>query len=150
MASNPSRATINELTRCNKIISKVKGIDLKLPYQKLQGNLKIVVYTDASFGNLTDGSSQGAYLIFLVGNNDWCNLLSWQSKRLKRIARSFLAAAEAIVMLDGLEATSYISEPLKETYKNYKIPIEVYTDNKFYYNLANMLQTNIHVSILVQ
>ena len=33
-------------------------------------------------------------------------------------------------MLDSLEATLYISELLKETYKNYKIPIEVYTDNK--------------------
>ena len=33
-------------------------------------------------------------------------------------------------MSDGLEATFYISELLKETYKNYKIPIEVYTDNK--------------------
>ena len=32
-------------------------------------------------------------------------------------------------MLDGLEVTLYISELLKETYKNYKIPIEVYTDN---------------------
>ena len=27
-------------------------------------------YTDASFGNLTEGSSQGAYLIFFVRNND--------------------------------------------------------------------------------
>ena len=32
-------------------------------------------------------------------------------------------------MLDGLEVTLYISKLLKETYKNYKIPIEVYTDN---------------------
>ena len=42
--------------------------------------------------------------MLLAGNNGWCNLLSWQSKRIKRIARSSLAA-EAIAMLDGLEAT---------------------------------------------
>ena len=61
-------------------------------------------------------------------NHDWRNLLSWQLKWLKRKLKNFLAA-EAIAMLDGLEVTLYISELLKETYKNYKIPIEVYTDN---------------------
>ena len=129
LASNLNRATINQLIHCNKIISKVKSNNLKLQYQKLQGDLKLVVYTDASFGNLNDGGSQGAYLIFFVASNGCCNLLSWQSKRLKRIARSSLAA-ETIAMLDGLDATLYISELLKETYKNDKILIEVYTDNK--------------------
>ena len=41
---------------------------------------------------------------FFVGNNGWCNLLSWQSKQLKRTARSSLAA-EAMAILDSLEAT---------------------------------------------
>ena len=49
-------------------------------------------------------------------------------KWLKRKSINFLAA-EAIAMLDGLEVTLYISKLLKETYENYKIPIEVYTDN---------------------
>ena len=69
LASNLKTAAIHELIQCNKTISKVKDIYLKLQYKKLQGNLKLVVYTNASFCNLTDGSSQGAYLIFLVGNN---------------------------------------------------------------------------------
>ena len=43
-----------------------------------------------------------------------CNPLVFQSKQLKRISRSSLAA-EAIAMLDGLEATLYISKLLKET-----------------------------------
>ena len=51
LASNLNRATINQLIHCNKIISKVKSNNLKLQYQKLQGDLKLVVYTDASFGN---------------------------------------------------------------------------------------------------
>lgn len=44
--------------------------------------------------------------MFLVGNKDCCTLLSWQSERLKTIARNSLAA-EAVVMLNGLEATLY-------------------------------------------
>ena len=48
--------------------------------------------------------------------------LGW--KGLNRTVGSSLAA-EAIAMLDGLEATLYIFELLKETYKNYKTPIEI-------------------------
>ena len=124
LASNLSRATINALIQRNKIISKVKDINLKLPYQMLQGDLKLVVYTDVSFGNLTDGSSQDVYLIFLVGNDGWCDLLSWQSKRLKRIARSSLAA-EAIAMLDGLE-------------------VQLKVHNELQIHLQNMVQTPYH------
>ena len=58
-----NRTTINELIECSKIISKVKDINSKLQYQKLQGNFKLIVYKEASFGELTDGS-QCAYLIF--------------------------------------------------------------------------------------
>ena len=58
-----NRTTINELIECSKIISKVKDINSKLQYQKLQGNFKLIVYKEASFGKLTDGS-QCAYLIF--------------------------------------------------------------------------------------
>ena len=31
--------------------------------------LQIIAYSDASFANLTDGGSQGDYIIFLVGSN---------------------------------------------------------------------------------
>ena len=36
----------------------------------------MVVYTDASCGNLKNGGSQEVYLIFLMGENNFCNLLS--------------------------------------------------------------------------
>ena len=67
------------------------------------------VYTDAQFRNLNDGGSQGSYLIFLVDNDYNCNLLSWQSKRLKRIPRSSLAA-EAIAILEGIDPAISIRE----------------------------------------
>lgn len=65
----------------------------------------------------------------MVGNNSCCNSLSWQWILLKRIAKSSLAA-ETITMLDGLEATLYILELLKETYKTHKITLAVFIDNK--------------------
>ena len=54
-----------------------------------------------------DGGNQGSYLIFLVDTDNHCNLLSWQSKRLKRIPRSSLAA-ETVAALDGIDAAIYI------------------------------------------
>ena len=87
-----------------------------IQYKQLQRPIKVVVYTDASFGNFTDGSSQGVYLIFLVRNNGCCNLLSWQSKRLKITPRSSLET-ETIAVLESFEATLYILELLKKHIK---------------------------------
>ncbi len=51
----------------------------------------MVVYSDASFGNISDGGTQGGHLIVLMGENGKFSPLPWQSKRVKRIVRSTLA-----------------------------------------------------------
>ena len=90
------------------------------------------VNTDASFGNLKDGESQGSYLIFLADTDYHCNLLSWQAKRLKRISRSSLAA-ETIAALEGIDAAIYIREIFYEL-TCYQMPINLFTDNKSLYD----------------
>ena len=47
------------------------------------------------------------------------NLISWQSKRIKRMVRSYLAA-EALAMLDGIDSVLYIATLLNELI-NYKL-----------------------------
>lgn len=91
LASSLNNATVSEIKLCNKLISKIKN-KITLKYKKLVNNLELFLYTDACFGNLKDGGSQGAYLVFLLEESDNCNLITWQSKRLKRIQRSSLAA----------------------------------------------------------
>lgn len=57
-------------------------------FKNLNLNLKCkfkFLYTDASFGNLKSGDSQGSCIIFLVQENSPSNSLSWQSKKLKRV-----------------------------------------------------------------
>ena len=51
-----------------------------------------------------------------MGENNFCNLLSWESKLLKRVARSSLTA-ETIALLDRVEAAFYMKEHFKELYK---------------------------------
>ena len=90
-------ATLNDILHINKIIRKLKSNESILQFKNLGSKVKIVAYTDAAFANLPDGGSQGSYLIFLVGDDGFCSLVSWQSKRIRRIVRSALAA-ESLAM----------------------------------------------------
>ena len=87
------------------------------------------MYADASHGNLPDGGSQLGYLIFLVGENKKCSILNWQSKRIKHVSRSSLAA-ETLPLSDAIEDGIYIFELISELVFNgiKHIPIEIYTD----------------------
>ena len=116
LASSLNNATVSEIKLCNKIISKIKNNKITLKYKKLANNLKLFVYTDASFGNLKDGGSEGGYLVFLLDESNNCNFITWQSKRLKRIPRSSLAA-ETIALLDGIDAVVYIAQLFFEILK---------------------------------
>ena len=49
---------------------KKEKSQIDIPDLRNLEQLKIVAYSDASFGNLIDGGSQGGYIVFLVGNND--------------------------------------------------------------------------------
>ena len=66
-----------------------------------------------------------------MGENGLCNLVSWQSKRIRRVVRSTLAG-EAKGMLYCIDAAVFISSLYSDIlYGNfYMIPIEVITDNR--------------------
>ena len=106
--------------------------------------MKLVVYVDAAFGNLHDGGSQTAYLIFFVNPNEKFNLISWQSKGIKRVVCSSLAA-EALAMSDGIDSALYIAALLNKLIydkSEQQIPIHYVTDNK---SLCDALALNKYV-----
>ena len=113
-----------------KLINKIKDNQYTLRYQPLDLPSKIVLFTDAAFGNLSDGGSQDGHVMFLVDKHNKSNLISWQSKRIKCIVCSILTA-KTIAMMDGVESVIYISVLLKELHLQLNnIPIETYTDNQ--------------------
>ena len=77
IAINLKNATVKDVIAVNKTIKKLKNDTYDISFQPLKDPVRIIVYTDASFGNHTDGGSQGAYLIFLVDDDNKCNLVSW-------------------------------------------------------------------------
>ena len=102
--------------------------------------MKLFVHTEASFGNLKDGGSQGTYLVFLLDENDNCYLINWQVKWLKSIPRNSVAA-ETIAMLDGIDADVYIAQLFFEILK-VRFPITILTGNN---SLHDAIQSNKYV-----
>ena len=69
--------------------------------------------SDASYGNLQGGGSQGGYVVSLVDSSDRKCLLSWQSRKVKRVVTSTLAA-ETLALLDSAEREIYLANLVTE------------------------------------
>ena len=94
--------------------------------------LKIVVFTDASLGNINEGTgSTGAYIVWLMDNTGQCCPIAWNAHKIKRVVRSTLAA-ETLGLEEGLEASYYYREMLASMLgvKPRTVMIEAYVDNK--------------------
>ena len=106
------------------------------------GSLKearIVGYNDAAFANLKDSGSQGGFIIFLAGSNGNYAPIHWQSKKIKCVVKSTIAA-ETIELLEAAEHCFFIRTVLCEIYKlNAKedvLPVHLFTDNHSLYEAA--------------
>lgn len=135
LASAINGASAQNLLEANRIVTKVKSTDLTLNFFRLKEPLSIVMYSDASFGNLPDGGSQGGQIILLVGVDGRCIPLIWQSKKLRRIARSTFAA-ELMSLAEGIDMAIYVSQLFSNiefgnTDRTY--PIKCIIDNKDLY-----------------
>ena len=75
--------------------------------------LTVECYSDASFGNLAGGGSQGGYIIFLSDPDGSRCPLSWQSRKVCRVVKSTLAA-ETLALLDAAEAGVYLANLITE------------------------------------
>ena len=111
LSSTLKRENVECLKQANKVVKKAKKEKSHIDIPDL-GNLKhlkIVAYSNASFGTLTDGGSHGGYTIFLVGSNDKYMPIAWQSKHVRRVVKSTLAA-ETLAMVDMAEACIFFIE----------------------------------------
>ena len=74
--------------------------------------LKTVVFTDASLGNIKNWTgSTGTYIVWLMDNTGQCCPIAWNAHKIKCVVRSSLAA-ETLSLEEGLEASFYYREML--------------------------------------
>ena len=107
-------AKVADLQRAAKVVRKAQSARVSLKYPRLDlSQSSVVVYSDASYGNLPDGSSQGGYIVFLRDNKGRCAPLAWSSSKIKRIVRSTLAA-ECMALQDGADAAVLLAALISE------------------------------------
>lgn len=109
------KARVDDLMRANKVVKKIKSRTLTMKYPKLDDREQFTIecYSDASYGNLEGGGSQGGYFIFIVDSDGRRCPVSWQSRRVRRVVKSTLAA-ETLALLEAAEAGVFIATLLAE------------------------------------
>ena len=147
LQSNP---TVADLAKANKALKEIKGEHVSIEFRPLKlEKLKLVVFCDASYGNLRDGGSQAGSLIFLF-DGETAVPVSWSSHRLKRVARSTLCA-ETLAAVEALDSAYLISAVGAEVFGKQKLEVDLYTDNKSLYDAINtinvMLDKRLRVDI---
>ncbi len=122
--------TVADLKVVNKTMKYLKKNPLQLRYWKLDlSQIVLVICCDASFANLPDGSSQGGHIIFLVSATGKCCPMTWQSKKLRRVCKSTLAA-ESWAMVEAVESAEFIMAQLSEVLKVRSLKMVCLTDCK--------------------
>ena len=131
-------------TKINKVVRKALCNQYKIVFPCLGSieDIELLLYTDASYANLSDRfSSAGGYLIFMKGKNGKVCPIAWSAKKIKRVVKSTLAA-EALSLVEGLDACYFVRSMLQEMFRVKDIPIKCFTDNK-------SLCQNIHSTKLI-
>ena len=90
----------------------------------------MVSFCDASFANLSNSGSQGAFIILLVDKNGRYIPLAWQSRKVRRVVKSTLAA-ECLAAVEAAEMSVYLATLLKDIFQlPHIMDTIVFCDNK--------------------
>ena len=131
LSSSLSNPVYEDLAQMNKVIRDIKaGFGLNLKFNDLGEpcNWNLFAFSDASLNNIEGGYTQAGYLIFLVNKTDGrCTLLQWRSYRLRRVARSTLAA-ELLAASECADVSLMLRSLLREITKE-GIKTFIFTDN---------------------
>lgn len=112
--SNAVNPTVHDLISANKATRQLKSFPLTIAFSPLDcRKLTLCMFSDASFGNLPSGGSQGAYVIFIVDQSGKANVLSWQSRKVRRVCNSTLSA-ECLAAVDCLKAGILLKHLINE------------------------------------
>lgn len=110
-------------------------------------SLRLVVFTDASFANNKDLSSQIGYVIALADGTNMANIVHWSSTKCKRVTRSVLAS-ELYAMAHGFDIGAAIKATI-EAIMRIKLPLVLCTDSKSLYDCLVKLGTTQEKRLMV-
>ena len=142
----------NDIKKLNKILTwqyehTSRGLWF-VPLNTDKGSLKLLVFTDSSFANNLDYSSQIGFVIVFADKNDQANILHWSSVKCKRVTRSILAS-ELYGIAYGFDIGTVLKSTLEQIMKIQNLLMVLCTDLKSLYECLVKLGTTQEKRLMV-
>ena len=154
LSNNLKDPNVSDIMLHNKIVKKLKtDEDAPLTFRGLpniKNGVRLLTYSDASFGNLSNNGSQCGYLI-LISDKDGRvkNPVCWKSVKLDRVCYSTLAA-ESLALLKAADHTIFIQQTLRQILgASLNVTIDCYIDNKGLLELVQKTKDPIEKRLIV-
>ncbi|XP_063688395.1 uncharacterized protein LOC134821623 [Bolinopsis microptera] len=154
LSNNLKDPNVSDIMLHNKIVKKLKtDEDAPLTFRELpniKNGVRLLTYSDASFGNLSNNGSQCGYLI-LISDKDGRvkNPVCWKSVKLDRVCYSTLAA-ESLALLKAADHTIFIQQTLQQILgDSLNVTIDCFIDNKGLLELVQKTKDPIEKRLIV-
>jgi hypothetical protein len=102
--------------------------------------LRIVAYSDASFANNADLSSQLGFVIFLSDASRKCNVINYRSCKSHRVTRSVLRG-EILAFADAFDCAYTLRKDIGKML-GHKLPLSLLTDSKSLFDIITNVFLN--------
>jgi hypothetical protein len=146
-AVDPQEENIKQLNK--RIQWQIDNAARGLTFVPLDLNsLSVMVFTDASFANNRDLSSQIGFVIVLTDRNQDANILHWSSIKCKRVTRSVLAS-ELYALAHGFDIAAVIKSTIQKILQLEQLPLVLCTDSKSLYDCLVKLGTTQEKRLMV-
>ena len=110
-------------------------------------SLRLIVFTDASFANNRDLSSQIGYVLVLADGTGHANIIHWSSTKCKRVTRSVLAS-ELYGMAHGFNIGALVKSIINKVLEM-ELLLVVYTNLKLLYKYLVKLGTTREKRLII-
>lgn len=142
-------AEFKSLRRSTKFLKETRTQGLNFTPLNLE-TVRLVLLSDASFGNAAGLKSQLGYLIMMVDSDDNCNIVHYGSNRCKRVARSVMAAEIQALVL-GFDY-AFVVKDLIEEILGHHISLDALIDSRTVFNViakdAQTAERRLQIDVL--
>jgi len=143
---NPVESDAKTLNR--RLSWQIENANRGLKFVKLDiKTLQLLVFTDASFANNKDLSSQIGYVIVLADATKKANIVHWSSVKCKRVTRSVLAS-ELYGTTHGFDISLAIKSTVDKILQ-INLPLVLCTDSKSLYDCLVRLGTTQEKRLMI-